>query len=825
MAGELIGRDSERAVVAGALAEHGRAVLVGTGGVGKTSLARASADGYRASGAGVIWIDVEPLDDGAAVADALARAAGVDVLPDEDVAEAAGRAIADADGLVVLDGVEHVAEAVTELVARWESRAALLITSRVGLAGLTPIVRLAPLDVSAEAPLRGTAGAMLLDLIRAQGRPDEDPDALADVVLATGGLPLAVELAARQIARFGAVFAGRGGGLGIGAGEEVIDRSVDRTLTRLGPDARAVFAALGWTADATGVELIAGLARLDPVETLVALGDLVDHGLVFVVGDRFDLLPPIRDRAARLAPAARAVVDVVEWATVAVVGDGRDEPESYRLFDAHTSTFVHLAWHAVRAVDHDRADADAASVAARYLNALYTPLSARMHVRGLIGLYTALFASVDRHGIALPADLEAHTARYAAMATSEGATIAAADRWLDRAERAASNVAEPELLLGRIWSIRSVLALDAGELTRAERVARRAIEASTAGGEPYFVEQSRRHLAEVAMQRGELDESERLIDQLLGWARSHSTHHEYVATTFLGWIAVERGDRAGAAAIARRLREGARGHVDYDTQVTVESDLIWLAVDPERLARTPEWTGDSTWWLRLEQRVRRAGALPIAEHWEHVLHTAADVVVLADTVPMMQPRLSGGLLLGDAALAGADVLQARLAYGQVLRDGIRHGFRLRVADALDGVAVLAGHRGHDDLAGQTRGLADHLRQRCGAQPWVRPSLPARWPDARPFPPEWLADGFATPIVADHVERTLMRRAPAAVDAALTRAERQIARLVAEGLSNAEIAAQLVVSRRTVESHLARVFRKLGIKNRTQLARMQPGERA
>ena len=58
-----------------------------------------------------------------------------------------------------------------------------------------------------------------------------------------------------------------------------------------------------------------------------------------------------------------------------------------------------------------------------------------------------------------------------------------------------------------------------------------------------------------------------------------------------------------------------------------------------------------------------------------------------------------------------------------------------------------------------------------------------------------------------------------VEGRLTRAELHVARLAAHGLSNAEIAAHLVVSRRTVESHLARVFRKLGVRNRTQLARL------
>ena len=53
---------------------------------------------------------------------------------------------------------------------------------------------------------------------------------------------------------------------------------------------------------------------------------------------------------------------------------------------------------------------------------------------------------------------------------------------------------------------------------------------------------------------------------------------------------------------------------------------------------------------------------------------------------------------------------------------------------------------------------------------------------------------------------------------LTVSERRVAELAAAGNSNPEIAQSLFVTRKTVETHLGRVYRKLGISGRDHLAR-------
>jgi DNA-binding NarL/FixJ family response regulator len=53
---------------------------------------------------------------------------------------------------------------------------------------------------------------------------------------------------------------------------------------------------------------------------------------------------------------------------------------------------------------------------------------------------------------------------------------------------------------------------------------------------------------------------------------------------------------------------------------------------------------------------------------------------------------------------------------------------------------------------------------------------------------------------------------------LTSMERQVARLVAAGRTNREVAAELYLGLRTVEAHLSAAYRKLGVRSRSELTR-------
>jgi DNA-binding NarL/FixJ family response regulator/class 3 adenylate cyclase len=113
------------------------------------------------------------------------------------------------------------------------------------------------------------------------------------------------------------------------------------------------------------------------------------------------------------------------------------------------------------------------------------------------------------------------------------------------------------------------------------------------------------------------------------------------------------------------------------------------------------------------------------------------------------------------------------------------------------------------------------------------------------PPEQLVDGIRAvcsgdallaPSVTRRVIEEFVRRPPEAARTAppeveeLTPRENEVLKLIARGLSNAEIAQHLVVSETTVKTHVARVLMKMGLRDRVQAVVMayesglvQPGE--
>jgi DNA-binding NarL/FixJ family response regulator len=79
----------------------------------------------------------------------------------------------------------------------------------------------------------------------------------------------------------------------------------------------------------------------------------------------------------------------------------------------------------------------------------------------------------------------------------------------------------------------------------------------------------------------------------------------------------------------------------------------------------------------------------------------------------------------------------------------------------------------------------------------------------------LAPAVTRRLISEFALRRPQPEASSGALAMLTARETQVLRLVAEGLSNTEIAGRLVVTDETVKTHVSRVLSKLGVRDRTQ----------
>jgi DNA-binding CsgD family transcriptional regulator len=187
-------------------------------------------------------------------------------------------------------------------------------------------------------------------------------------------------------------------------------------------------------------------------------------------------------------------------------------------------------------------------------------------------------------------------------------------------------------------------------------------------------------------------------------------------------------------------------------------------------------------------------------------------------------------------LAFGDPMRAHHYFHQALAVRVQLGNVLGIAECLEGFAGVA----VDDQprgAVVLLGAAAELRERAGAP--VPASEQVRYDQLRErarqqqpeesFAAAWIEGRTLTMQAA--IELTLQLpppevRLPAPdplvepdehIGQLLTRRERQIARLVALGRSNRDVAEELVVGVRTVETHLEHIFRKLAVQTRTEVA--------
>jgi len=335
---------------------------------------------------------------------------------------------------------------------------------------------------------------------------------------------------------------------------------------------------------------------------------------------------------------------------------------------------------------------------------------------------------------------------------------------------------------------------------------------------------------------------------------------------FLGWARLFQGDLAAAAAQSGEVTTDSKAaHDEISRAQSLTLQGVALAWQGETGAARA--AADAAVEAAAEQGGLAAG----------VAYTALTITALAggdletaqDASQTAWPHLSGLRVMvtlrvfgAQAALACGDLLAARrwaddavstaggwwhmlalttrtrvaIARGEpeqaerdahdALANAARVQAYLGISDILECLAVLAGDAGGHRDAARLFGAAHGIRLRIGevrfkvwdasCEAWVAVLRDAL--DERDFDSAW-AEGSALSIdeaIAYAQRGRGRRKRPTSGWASLTPTERDVVRLVGNGLCNKDIAARLFVSPRTVQTHLTHVYTKLDLSSRVQL---------
>ena len=343
-------------------------------------------------------------------------------------------------------------------------------------------------------------------------------------------------------------------------------------------------------------------------------------------------------------------------------------------------------------------------------------------------------------------------------------------------------------------------------------------------------------LGEVAGKQGDRQSSEPLLIQAVALADElGEDYSKSRALQELGRLAFVHGDYARA----RALLDEALSLVREVAPAKLVPPLIYRA----RVARA-EGEGAAARRL-LEEALTLARTDPDLSDAALILREIGELALEDGDVSEARRLLEESLELARACRDKRRVAAALYGLGELARAegkarpsvGLhREALELRreigdeigIIESLEALAGLAARAGAGMRAGELYGAASALRDVGGhpRAPWAT----ARCQTQRALLEEALsaeeieaalASGAALSLEAA-VERALTntgtgREEPADGWASLSERERQVAALVAEGLTNSEIAKRLLISFGTVKDHLSHTFTKLGIKRRVELA--------
>ncbi|WP_157979827.1 helix-turn-helix transcriptional regulator [Kribbella monticola] len=819
----FVGRRAELGAITTQLASSRLMTLSGPGGTGKTRLAAQVAAGSAQRWPdGVWWIDLAAVTDGGLLPELVASTIGV---PVGDVRLLAGQ-LRERKLLLCLDNCEHLLDPVAELVIALQSSCpeiTVLTTSREPLDIPGEVVRRVPPLTVSEGPelfAERAGDAFVADEV--------DAEAIWSICRRLDGIPLAIELAAswlrtltpRQIEaglddRFGLLVRNT---RGVAARQQTLAASIDWSYDLLDDSERKVFRRLAVFSG--GFTLAATQAVCDDPAVLETLGRLVDKSLVVAEEERYRLLETIREYAGtRLAESG--------------------ELEQVR--DLHLDYFLHVAeaaeplldenrdaWRAViepdrdnyrAALEHGLADDGGTEQGRRLAAAL--PWLWNLGATGPEGigyLRRAIGSAPDDRSL-----LQARLLYgYATVAdTASPFEFDAAERGLELATELGDDRLRARCLVmvavGKIFTDLQQAWDYAGEGAQlAESIGDDSARDANLALRCQLLVMWDRHeearpLLELAaaglLARGERGIAASVLTLLSGSQAATGELLPAIATAEQTLAVAEPlGDfhRVGMARAQLAMLLGRSGRID--------AGLALL----EPFVRLVAEAGAVVPGLRYAMGELQlcAGEFESAIGWLRQ-DTPTEGPIAETYVPaMMLPALGTALRGAGRAEESAAVLD------RAVRLSRRFTLPRPLADALEQQGYLA-MEADPDKAADLFHEALTLRVDHGLRLYWPDSLKALTALAehtnRPLDTTRLAELSLDEAVA-YVRRTRGSRGrPSTGWASLTPTEREVVALAVEGLSNPEISARLYMSRGTVKTHLAHVYAKLNVANRTELA--------
>jgi DNA-binding CsgD family transcriptional regulator len=313
--------------------------------------------------------------------------------------------------------------------------------------------------------------------------------------------------------------------------------------------------------------------------------------------------------------------------------------------------------------------------------------------------------------------------------------------------------------------------------------------------------------------------------------------------------------RVGTTRTQVALLRGMRGDIDGGLQELEQFLHLVEGAGPEvfvpGMARTLGllhlWRGDfdhAVRWLAPEAvpsseladtHLDALGMPPLAESLRR-LGRVSEAAAVLERARAMAERLDMPRVLADTvdqqahlATVAGEPDHATDLHHAALAIRTEHGLRTCYIDSLEALGALMGAAGREADAVALLAAASVARDRIGyrrrpiddpAHDAVMATLEAGL-GADTFARTWHAGcELALDDAVALARRTRGQRGrPTAGWASLTPTELEVVRLVADGLNNPQVAAKLFMSRATVKTHLSHVFTKLGVANRTELARL------